>query len=57
VQDAWLPFKTSVCRRNSEGKVIFTQDAKLLGAEVNVPLDDALFEIPAGRDVQDVRAK
>jgi len=57
VQDAWLPFKTSVSRRNPEGKVTLTQDAKLLGAEVNVPLGNVLFEVPAGLHVQDIRVK
>jgi len=55
VQDVWLPFKTSLRVRNAEGEVILTEETKLLGAEVNVPLDDAMFEVPAGLHVQDIR--
>jgi len=57
VQDVWLPFKTSLRVRNAEGEVILTEETKLLGAEVNVPLGDALFEVPAGLRVQDIRVK
>ncbi len=56
VNGVWLPFKTCVRRHDDQGQVTFRLDTRLLSAEVNTPLDEALFEIPEGMRVQDIRA-